>query len=184
MASENLKSKKSIGKNYSFRDKNKGQSSEVITVKPKMKFFRKNKKPSISVLPVELLGIGHQMQDLGWNKQGNDYYGYYKVNGTLFYGNIKRRRGGYIAYVKNPPIEVLKSGHGPCFHYVGEGWYWIHVLKYNSSPIMLIRSAEKLFEDSCRDSIVKSLNSPLAVEIQNEEFGEEYGYDYYEDETY
>ena len=64
----------------------------------------------------------------GWKKSGNKYQGYYRTMIKSFKGKAEVSPSGQTKlYIKNPPEELKKHEHWPCFMKENRGsWYFIH----------------------------------------------------------
>jgi len=81
----------------------------------------------------------------GWRVEGHSLIGAYRTPRGSFVGEIRltdRNRPEY--FILNPPAQLLRSSHGPCFRARGEGRYWIHFYQSSSEIDAGIVGVEKL----------------------------------------
>lgn len=75
----------------------------------------------------------------GWSRRFRNgtetYEGFYQVGPRRFAGRLEaERRGRQItAFIHDPPPEIRRHRHGPCFQQVGVGTGWFH-LHWRRSP--------------------------------------------------
>ena len=68
----------------------------------------------------------------GWVKVKNGYQGYYKTDYGRWRGFVQENyKGNYSFFIIDPPEEVMKSTHGPCFFDLGDE---IHTVHFNEAP--------------------------------------------------
>ncbi len=67
-------------------------------------------------------------QEQRWRLDGDVLSGYYRTYRGSYEGAIKLFQSGLHKYfIINPPRELAKHPHAPCFIYQGQdGLYWVH----------------------------------------------------------
>lgn len=70
-------------------------------------------------------------QERGWTRNENTFTGSYQTPYGAFQGQIELRSGWFSNrlrfYIHNPPKEVFRSSHGPCFQPRGNGCFEVHM---------------------------------------------------------
>lgn len=94
----------------------------------------------------------------GWNRTttggSETYEGYYFVGKRKFRGRIEVNgiRGQKVrAYIYDPPREVKKHRHGPCFQLVGDNWFHLHWSRPARNVDDAILYMERILDESIGD---------------------------------
>ncbi len=91
-------------------------------------------------------------KEKGWQRQGNTYYGRYRVNGRSWRGMIQEPYpGGYKAYIWNPPLRELEERnhpHRPCFMHPHDGRYEVHFASTPTSLDHVITNIEQILREA------------------------------------
>lgn len=88
-------------------------------------------------------------QENGWVKTKKGYKGNYKTNYGKWRGFIQDNyKSNYSFYILDPPAEVKRSAHGPCFFYLGDGIHFVHFSKKPRDASSGIMTIEKVICES------------------------------------
>ena len=91
----------------------------IRQIKPKItRLFRK----CTEVWPAEKIGLHAELELLGFNQNGNDFYGKIHSRFASYECYLEwSGRGEYDLLIQNPPENVLSGKHGSCFFYKRDG---------------------------------------------------------------
>ncbi len=88
-------------------------------------------------------------EDKDWVRSGDTYAGYFGTNGTRWPGAIIWDRHGLRGcFISNPPHELWKHQHAPCFCYIGDGRYAVHFSKRPQTLDGAIMTVERILSEA------------------------------------
>ena len=90
-------------------------------------------------------------EDKGWQRQGDTYLGHFGTNSRRCPGIIIwDKQGLRDCYISNPPHELWKHPHAPCFCYVGDGKYSVHFSSRPQTVDAAIITVERILKEATR----------------------------------
>ncbi len=107
---------------------------------------------STIIKPAALIDTTVEMIDLGWEKSGKNFYGYFSDNSIEYEGRIEwdTKEGIYKPYIRTPPKDVHIGPHSRCFNLQPDGSYWIHLNNPSSDPVETLRTVEYVIKNPLR----------------------------------
>ncbi len=105
-------------------------------------------RPASQIIkPAALIDATVEMIDLGWEKRGSNFFGFFSDDDNKYEGRIEWNSEFYDTYIRYPPKDVLVGPHSACFHERPDGWYWIHLNNPRSDPVETFRTVDYLIRN-------------------------------------
>jgi hypothetical protein len=128
-------------------------------------FIRPSPVPDVTIGPARTVSIEPPRRgawdERGWTRRTNNgqeiYEGSYQVierrtrRTRSFEGRIAVNRGQVTAYISNPPGEIKKHRHGPCFQLHRAPWFQLHWRRPAQNPDEAILYMERVLDESLND---------------------------------
>jgi len=88
-------------------------------------------------------------QKNSWEKQNNEYRGYFKTKYGKWRGLIREVFAGeYVVYIHMPPSILEQSDHWECFMSKGNGLYFVHFSQKPKDVSSAIMAVEKVITEA------------------------------------
>jgi hypothetical protein len=85
----------------------------------------------------------------GWQRQGNQFNGYYQTPYGSFQGWIEQQASGYINFfLHSPSDEIRGHSHWACFQARNDGWYLVHMGRQPRDVSSGIMTIERLIAEA------------------------------------
>ena len=111
----------------------------------------KNFKRKVARVTNEITGKSYWQKN-GWEKERNEYKGYFKTKYGKWRGLVREVFSGeYLVYIFKPPSALEYSTHWECFISKGNGLYLIHFSQKPRDVSSAIMAVEEVISESFED---------------------------------
>ncbi len=136
--------REAIASLFSFSD---AKDNKIPIAYPSYDYFSRD-VPIIEAIPIEQLGLDAQLAELGWSSSQNGYEGQIFVNGNHFPANLTKSWSGYRLFIYSSSPSNFRGRHQHCFIHQRDGWYFVHFIKGENSPLSMIQTAKGYIAES------------------------------------